>query len=182
MRIPIIICMLLSPFLQLRAQEAPAFTKTNLYLELGGAGFLSANVEQLFPLHESLRASARLGLGFYPSELGIMGGKTVMSAIVPLTGSLIWGKRFSLETGLGLSLGFDKTEDAYDGQGVVKWFNGIAGFRYQRPDGGFLFRLGYTPWIGFPSVCLDTNCQQTERTTNVIHALGLSLGARLRKQ
>jgi hypothetical protein len=166
--------------LTVTAQDSVHYSKSNLFVELGGAGFFSGNFERLFSIRKSFTVSGRLGLGVYPSQIGIFGGPSKSSGIAPLTLSMIYGNRFAIESGYGLSVGWDNAEDAYGNKGPLKWFTGILGFRYQKPGGGFLFRLDYTPWIRYPEICLDTNCIEKSRRTEFTHVFGLSLGWRLR--
>jgi hypothetical protein len=89
----------------LSAQDTIRFTRTNVYFELGGAVFFSGNAEHLIAIRNSLNLSGRTGLGFYPSQLGFGTSRSIYSGIVPITISLIYGNKFSVETGLGLSIG-----------------------------------------------------------------------------
>jgi hypothetical protein len=162
------------------AQDTLRFTRTNLYVELGGAGFFAGNVEHLLGIGNSVNLSGRAGLGFYPSELGLGTGRTRHSGIVPITVSLIYGGKFSVETGLGLSLGWDDASDAYDNRGPIKWYNGMLGLRYQKPGRGFLFRFGYTPLIQYHYICMDTECIDTRRELQIQPFFGISLGSRLK--
>jgi hypothetical protein len=165
----------------LSAQDTLRFTRNNVYFELGGAGaLLSGNLEHWLSISNSLKLSGRAGLGFYPTELGLFGGKTIYSGIVPLSASLIYGNKFSVEAGLGLSIGWDDASDAHDNQGPIKWYNGMLGLRYQKPGKGFLFRFGYTPIMRIKNVCLDTDCLYTRKETLIMPYFGLSMGTRLK--
>jgi hypothetical protein len=165
----------------LSAQDTIRFSRNTVYFELGGAGaLLSGNVEHFHSISNSLKLSGRAGLGFYPIELGLFGGKTIYSGIVPISASLIYGNKFSVEAGLGLSIGWDDTSDAHDNHGPIKWYNGMLGLRYQKPGKGFLFRFGYTPIIRNKNVCLDTNCLETRTETLIMPYFGISMGTRLK--
>jgi hypothetical protein len=165
----------------LSAEDTLRFTRTNVYFELGGAGvLLSGDVEHFLSISNSLKLCGRAGLGFYPTELGLFGGKTIYSGIVPISASLIYGNKFSVEAGLGLSIGWDDASDAHDNHGPVKWYNGMLGLRYQKPGKGFLFRFGYTPIMRFKNVCLDSYCLETRREAQIMPYFGISMGTRLK--
>jgi hypothetical protein len=158
----------------LRSQDQINFTRTNLFFELGGPAFFSGNIERLFNMSNSLKLVGRTGIGTFPYQLGIGSSRSKYTAIIPLTTSFIYGKKFSFEAGFGLSIGWgDDAKGAFgEAKGPIRWYNGMLGFRYQKPNKGFLFRLGYTPWITpSRSHSLDSN--------NTIHLIGLSLGGRL---
>jgi hypothetical protein len=165
----------------LSAQDTLRFSRNNLYFELGGAGvLLSGNLEHFLSISNSLILSGRAGLGFYPIELGLFGGKTIYSGIVPISASLLYGNKFSVEAGLGLSIGWDDDSDAHDNNGPIKWYNGMLGLRYQKPGKGFLFRFGYTPIMRFKNVCLDSYCLETRREILIMPYFGISMGTRLK--
>lgn len=166
----------------LRGQDSTYFTKSNVFLEFGGAGGLSANYERLFPINDLVKFSGRAGLGFYPTNLGLFGTKPRFSAVVPIMFNFIYGRTISLETGLGLSIGFDDAGSEDVNAGFVKWYNGTLGLRLQKPGKGLLLRLGYTPIATFSSVCQNSLCTETQREFGFHHRIGVSLGTRIKSK
>lgn len=69
----LIILLVLLAATVLKGQDSTRFTNSNVFLELGGAGFVSANFEKIFPLNEVARLSGRAGLGLFPTDLGLFG-------------------------------------------------------------------------------------------------------------
>lgn len=130
------------------AQEVqPALARNAVYVELLGNGLLySINYDRLL----TPNAAGRVGLMFVTAEDDQGDSGTV--AIVPVMGSWLWGDGNShFETGIGLALAtasFDFA-DEFDvdesGGATTVYGTGVLGYRYQRPGGGFVFRVGLTP-------------------------------------
>jgi hypothetical protein len=102
---------------------------TSLYLELGGKGFYSVNVD--FRKAETKAMSIGIQYvesSFWPSLMFYHFG----------------GERCRLEMGGGIS-GIITQEDGLTGMGI----HGVVGYRYQKKK-GLLFRAGFTPLIGIP--------------------------------
>lgn len=120
-----------------------------LYVELlGSGGILSVNYERMLGADWALRA----GIGW----IGATGG-TVEPTVVYLGAPLlveylgIGTANHHLELGLGLvptlTLGDEKHAHlVIDTPPVIAV--GVVGYRYQRPDGGFMLRAGFTPLVG----------------------------------
>ena len=146
------------------------------FLELGGASLFSINYERIFPIKNSFSLSARAGIGLNPYEIKIPLGNSSLSGTIPISVSYLLGNKFSFENGLGLCLGNSNSEglNGTDGQGIVKWFNGILGLRFQKPNGNFLFRLNYTPHIGYYQ-----NSFNDQNYLKVKHWFGLSFGMKI---
>lgn len=79
--------------------------------------------------------------------------------VIPLEFSAFWGKsNHHLEIGIGitsyLERSLDIDLDTYEISDKVV-FSAIIplrfGYRFQKPEGGFFFRVGYTPIINFPT-------------------------------
>ena len=130
------------------AQEVqPPLARNAVYVELLGNGlFYSVNYDRLL----TPKVAGRVGLMFATAEDDE--GDSGTFAIVPLMGSYLWGDGNShFETGIGLAVatanfdfegGFDLDES---GSTTGVYGTGVLGYRYQRPGGGFLFRVGLTP-------------------------------------
>lgn len=111
----------------LEGQDSIRFTNSYAFLELGGAGLLSANYERTFPINGKARFSGRAGIGMYPTDLGLFGARMRWGAVLPLKFNFMYGRTFSLEAGLGLSVGFYKAEDIDGNDSFINWYNGNLG-------------------------------------------------------
>ncbi|AHM61553.1 hypothetical protein D770_16495 [Flammeovirgaceae bacterium 311] len=158
-----IICttfLVLAVSLQLLAQkEAAPFTAKNaVYLELGGNGvFYSLNYERMVYQKGMFKSAARIGFSTFPKKIETE-TKTYWNAALPLELlGLIGRSKHHLEFGVGYtpyyyadtkfevgSRGFEF--DRYRFTAIVPF---RIGYRYQNPDGGFLFRVGYMPTMDF---------------------------------
>lgn len=148
----------------------------SIFLELGGNAFmLSLNYERIFVTESPFSFTGRLGLGLFPYELGLFGGESKYTGVVPVSFGVLYGRKFSLEAGLGASVAWFDGDIFGNSSGPIKWFNGLLGMRYQAP-GGFLFRLGFTPVINFQDICQDSECQEIKKRLHVWPFFGISLG------
>ena len=130
-----------------------------MYVELlGNGGLYSLNYDRLL----TPRVAARVGfMGLGAATDSVSGG--VIAA--PLMVSYLFGEGNShLETGVGVMLAAGAIDDVADFEDES--FSGAIGtatigYRYQRPGGGFVFRVGVTPLFD---------------TTGIAPWIGLSLG------
>lgn len=129
-----------------RAQAPTPTTPTArnaFYLELGGNALLySINYDRLF----TDRISGRVGVMFFgaadgESSAGVVG--------TPIMANYLFGEGNSrFEAGAGVLLvsgGIDNVEGYEDEDFSGSVGTATLGYRYQRPDGGFVFRAGLTP-------------------------------------
>ena len=128
------------------------FARNSIFLELGGNGVVySLNYDHKFFDH----ASARIGgsyIRFSADDPNTLDGR-ISLLFVPITASYLVGEGNSrLELGGGplitvASSGGGTVDneqfDNFRGGGVG--FTGIVGYRLQPRNGGFLFRIGFTP-------------------------------------
>ena len=136
---------------RVHAQEAlpgssSDFARNSIFLEILGNGlFYSLNYDHKIFNH----LSARIG-GMY---LGVSEGVTdqnVSLLLVPVMANYLVGSGSSrLEIGAGLTLGsaggnIDAAGGDFD-EGGLAAFTSTIGYRLQPTDGGFLFRIGFTP-------------------------------------
>lgn len=128
--------------------------KNTLYLELLGNGiFYSVNYEHF--LSDQLAARAGISYSTLTSETSGQTQKEGNFFTFPLMLNYLVGKGSShLELGGGLSIiTFSETNpesnllDFISGTTVL--VTGTVGYRYQQPDGGFVFRIGFTPLTNF---------------------------------
>ena len=137
------------PTQEARAQEAISrtssdFARNSIFLELLGNGLLySLNYDYKIFNHLSARAG-----GMY---LGVNERNTdqrVSLLMVPIMANYLVGNGSSrLEVGAGLTVGrAGGNIDTGDiDQGTFGLFTSTIGYRLQPTDGGFLFRIGFTP-------------------------------------
>lgn len=143
------------------AQDDEPFSAPNaVYFELGGNGLLyTFNYERRFRDH----LAGRAGLMFFALEGTTSDGEEVdvEAVLVPLMiNGLIGDGAGRFEIGAGPLIGYadasardiEGTEIDVEGFG----FAGVTstlGYRYHPQDGGFLFRVGLTPFIsGSPQI------------------------------
>lgn len=140
------------------AQTEPGtFTAKNaVYLELGGSsGRYAINYSKIFHQKGKLKLNASAGFSMWHHRLN---SKTTWLPVVPLEISAFYGKsNHHLEIGFGFISLLDRTLD-FDSESLVLEdkvvFNAAIplriGYRYQKPGGGFFFRVGYTPFFSVP--------------------------------
>jgi hypothetical protein len=132
-----------TPVLMAQAQNAA-------YFELGGSAIIpTANYERRLSEHWF----GRIGLALVVASSS---DDTDTTVAIPLTAS--WVSRpasnHHLELGGGVTIVGGDSQDLYDWSGddeeqfSTAFVSGIAGYRYQKPDGGFLFRAVFTPVAG----------------------------------
>lgn len=106
--------------------------KNAFYVEIvGNGGLYSLNYE-----YQSLNKTvARIGISLLPEAVA-----------VPITfGKLIGKSKDMLELGVGITY-LRYSDDGID-PGNVAFLGGVIGYRYEKPDSKFLFRIGFTPLI-----------------------------------
>ena len=124
--------------------------KTAVYLELAGNGGLySLNVEHSI----SQRFNARIGFASWSTEQ-MFGGEEKFFTIPVMLNTFFGPGNHKLEVGAGFMFGSEKYESdpqgfsgREDSKESIFNLTGVAGYRYQKPTGGFLFRAGVTPFL-----------------------------------
>lgn len=128
------------------------YVKNHIFFELGGNGFLySFNFERMVTKNFVLRA----GFGYWFGVNAGLGTPSGTFYSVPITTSYLIGEEHSkLELGLGAA--FFSAEDATiffvnlgDQSNLV--VTTIIGYRGSSRDGGFVFRIAFTPFYQFGS-------------------------------
>jgi hypothetical protein len=107
--------------------------KNAVFIEfLGNGGLYSLNYERQFLDKMVIRG----GVSFYPEAIAI-----------PLTvGKLVGRSQDLFELAIGSTiLNFNASGESNPGTAV--FLTGVIGYRYQKPEGNFLFRIGFTPLI-----------------------------------
>ncbi|MFL0684207.1 MAG: hypothetical protein ACJLTB_13450 [Algoriphagus aquaeductus] len=142
-----------------RAQnEAENITAKNaVYLEVGGSsGIYAINYSKIFHQKGKLKLNASAGFSMLPNEK--IDSKTIWLPAIPIEVSALYGKsNHHLEMGFGFTSYLDKTtaidSETFELSDEVVFGAVIPvriGYRYQKPEGGFFFRVGYTPLFNVP--------------------------------
>jgi hypothetical protein len=137
------IVLLLSGAAMAQSPDSP----NSLYLELAGNGiFYSANYDRLFT--ESY--GGRVGFGFVTAF-----GAPLITSFPLMAYRLIGSGNSKLELGLGVCGILQPDDTSFSTGASDDWFegNGVLGtmtacYRYQRAEGGIVFRVGVTPFFG----------------------------------
>lgn len=106
--------------------------KNAFYVEIvGNGGLYSLNYEY----QSSNKTVARIGISLLPEAV-----------VVPITfGKLIGKSKDLLELGAGIT--YLRYSSGGIDDGSVAFLGGVIGYRYEKPDSKFLFRIGFTPLI-----------------------------------
>lgn len=131
------------------APAARAQSRNAAYGEIGGNGIIpTVNYERRF--NERWYGRIGLGVAFAYTE-----DESDTAFAIPLTAS--WVNRpesnHHLELGGGITVVAGDRQDLFDYGNNDEEFStvsmtAIVGYRYQKPDGGFLFRAAFTPVAG----------------------------------
>jgi len=152
--------------------QAPAPAQNALYVELGGNGaFYSINYERY--LRPDM--AVRVGGSFMSIDASAGSAESKSSWLtIPLMFEYLGvaSGPHALELGGGVDLmWFSGTASTFDAtamdKGVIPVGTATLGYRYSAPDGGFVFRAGYTPLFFV-----------TTSTKQVFHWGGMSFGYR----
>ena len=137
--------------------EAETFTAKNaIYLDIGGnAGQYAFTYGRLITQKNALKVMGSVGFSLWADRVD---GSTVFNPAVPLELSgLIGNGNHHLELGLGVtphlatSLDFNPETSELEDKVVFGSLIPLRiGYRYQKPEGGFFFRVGYTPFFTVP--------------------------------
>lgn len=142
----------------LAQKEPQSFTAKNaVYLEVGGSsGRYAVNYSKIFHQKGKLKLNASAGFSMWRDQLNDF--KTIWLPVIPLEVTALYGKsNHHLELGFGftsfLSRTLDINSETFEFSDKVVFGAFIplrVGYRYQKPEGGFFFRVGYTPIINVP--------------------------------
>lgn len=131
-------------FFSSEAQEQIA--KNAVYGEIAGNGGLySINYERAF----TPKLLLRVGFASW-STTADFGGEKSYTTIPVMINSLFGGGNHKIEGGLGFMLGSEKhsgNEAWPKSNETIFALTGTAGYRYQKPAGGIIFRAGLTPFV-----------------------------------
>ena len=144
----IIICLFFS--LETLCQDTANINLSNsVYIELLGNAILpSFNYERRFYKNESLSFIARIGFTPIHPKGVIDTMKIVLTLFIPITGSIIIGKKDNkFELGIGADIA-PLPDDQFALPHPEILGVGIIGYRYEPTGKIFLLRIDYTPLFG----------------------------------
>jgi hypothetical protein len=171
--------LLLAPTASFAQSPVEPVRRNTFFLELGGnAWFYSLNYDRILLDRDKWKLSGRVGAMYVPSFRAV--DRHMVG--VPLEISYLRGRdRHFLEMGLGVTATYD-TYPLSDTRIRELAVMGVAriGYRYQKPEGGFFFKTGFTPMAG-----LVYDLRYRIRGTNVNSAfayplVGLAVGHTLK--
>lgn len=147
------------------------YPKNSVYLEVGGNGVLySINYDRLFQTPKMGKYAIRIGYGF---SKNFNNNRLIINTFpFEITGlySLKNEKHF-FEVGPGIT-GFYRARYTTGDKLTLLLFTARIGYRYQKSDGGTLFRIGFTPLYDFYSF----NPQNAIEYNTWLLSAGISVG------
>ena len=141
----------ISIFLFNIGQIFPQQHPNSLYLEVGGSGGLySLNYDRMF----TPNIGGRIGFSYFSFSSDNFFFPSVTMYMFPISLNYLAGEgssKFELGAGVTIVTG---TADWFGVKGSGSAIAGIfnIGYRYQPPEGGFLFRIGLTPIVSSTGV------------------------------
>jgi hypothetical protein len=127
------------------AQDISKFTNPNsVQLELGGHGLAySLNYERILRNSDRFKTAGQVGFSYYPPSTGFI------DYWIPMSINMMYSiGKHHIELGAGIILNRISTRDADNIAIDWNWEGFLSariGYRYQKPNGRFLFRAGFTP-------------------------------------
>ncbi|GMQ27834.1 hypothetical protein Aconfl_04760 [Algoriphagus confluentis] len=154
----ILVFTLLLSFDGLTQSKGDPFTaKKAIYLELGGSsGVYGFNYGTIFHQKGKLKLNASAGFSLLIRETS--NSRIFWLPAIPLELTALYGKsNHHLEMGFGV-LPYLDVVSFFDSESLVFKDKVVfdtaiplrIGYRYQKPEGGFFFRIGYTPYFIAP--------------------------------
>jgi len=144
LKIPIVLILLVA------VMSCPAFSQSkpnSFYLEVAGSGGLySVNYDRLFTENIGMR----IGFTYFSADwFGFFSDVDIL--LIPATLNYLVGSgKHKLELGAGPVFASGSMDffgsDPVSGSGVG--WTGTIGYRYQKNEGGFMWRIGFTPFLG----------------------------------
>ncbi|GMQ30301.1 hypothetical protein [Algoriphagus confluentis] len=134
--------------------------KNSVFLEIGGnAGQYAFNYGRTFHQNGNVKLIGSLGFSFWADPIE---GSTIWKPALPVElVALVGKKRHHLELGVGFTSFIESQIDSeFTAGGIVQtegdsFFAALIpfriGYRYQKPNKGFFFRIGYTPFFSIPT-------------------------------
>ena len=141
----IVIFLLFSNALLAQSLDSTKFKyKNSVQLEIGGhGGFYSFCYERIVLNASRFKTAIQAGVAYYPPKTG------VIDLWIPVAANeLISFNKHHIEIGIGYVFIYEAVRDQENEPILWQWNNfltGRIGYRYQKPDGRLILRLGFTP-------------------------------------
>lgn len=118
----------------------------SLQLELGGHGLVySLNYERVLFNGNRFKTTAQAGIAYYPAI------SRVRDVWLPIGINQLYSMgNHHIEVGLGIVPIYESVRDSENLPTEWSWSGMLSGriaYRYQKPDGRFIFRAGFTPVV-----------------------------------
>lgn len=119
----------------------------SIFVEIGGNGlYYSVNYDRLFKVSEYFYISRRAGVHYSNNLLG--NNYRFIGVPIEISGLASISDRHFLEIGAGITI-LNRRNNGDNHNETLAILALTAGFRYQRPNGGFFFKGGFTPLYNF---------------------------------
>ena len=133
------------------AQETP-IKRNTIYTEYCGQGFWnSLSFDRLYRIDKKIKTSITAGVTLLP----LYKKMNIFVAAIPVSYNWIFGRKNNhLELGAGLTYYSETSKMQYSDIALIRvtnsylYFTPKIGYRFQKHDGGFFFRITLTPSIG----------------------------------
>ena len=133
------------------AHSGHAQSKLSAYLELAGsAGLYSLNADYMVLDLDKVRVGGRLGIGMFKEGYEGSG----MDMYMPVSAIALYAfEAHNIEIGIGFNMisysirSVVDIEDSGFKRKTELLGNYIVGYRYQKTEGGLIFRVSYTPFF-----------------------------------
>jgi len=130
--------------------NTPKITSNNsIYVEaIGIGGYGSINYDYIFHIKSKIKIGGRIGLSTY--HIVDYTGSFNPDIIIPFSINALYGTKHHAEVGIGQtfsSIVQSSNSDFSPSRDNNFSTNFTIGYRYQKSDGGIVFRIGYTPII-----------------------------------
>ena len=120
--------------------------KNNVQFELGGfGGIYLLSYERIILNRVNHKNSVQIGISYYPPQTGLI------AIFIPVVfNEIVSFYKHHLEFGFGYIIAKDylikKADNVYNWEG---FFTGRIGYRYQKPNGRIMLKVGFTPIIEY---------------------------------
>ncbi len=155
-----LVVFLASPFASFGQKETANFAARNtVYAELGGgSGRYAVNYSRIIYQKDKMKLNASAGFSMWKDLLFFSSRSSIWLPVIPLEISAFFGRsKHHLEIGSGftsyLASRFQFSPDSYEVRekvGFAAFVPFRIGYRYQKHEGGFFYRVGYTPFLILP--------------------------------
>ncbi|MCF8226582.1 MAG: hypothetical protein K9J30_11960 [Bacteroidales bacterium] len=145
--------------------------KNSIQLDLGGHGlFYSINYERILVNRERFKTAVQAGISYYPPATGIR------DVWIPISINEFYSLgNHHIEVGLGIVPIYEAvryTDNSADYWFWSRLYSGRIGYRYQKPDGRFLIRAGFTPMLEREWIYIGSGANGDRTFVSKFHPFG----------